>query len=102
MIWLRIEPNFPRHPKIAALSDRHFRVWLRVLTNCADLENPQVNEATMRELPGLDSKAIERFAELRLLDRNGEGWKVHDWEDYTPPESAAERMRRYRQRRREG
>ena len=30
MSWLRIDDGFAAHPKIAALSDKDLRVWLRV------------------------------------------------------------------------
>lgn len=99
--WLRLDPGFVTHPKIALLTDRQFRVWMRVLANAASTESAIVNEGTMREIAGLDQKSVDRFTELRLLDRNGSAWNVHDWSDYAPPLSGAERTRRYRNRRRD-
>ena len=101
MPWLRIDDGFPSHPKIGRLSDRHFRVWIRVLTHAARYNDPTVDEGTMREVMGLDAKAVERFAELRLLDRNGTGWRIHDWDEYSP-RTSTERVRRHRETKREG
>lgn len=102
MSWLRIDDAFASHPKIAALSDRELRVWLRVLCYCSRHEDPTVDRGTMQEVPGLTSAVIQRLTTLALLDPVDEPagvYEVHDWTDYRPKDSTgAERQKRWRQR----
>lgn len=97
MSWLRLDDTAVTHPKVMALSDRHFRVWIRLLSVCSQHENPAVNRGVIAEVVGLTNTLAQRFAELRLLDVTADGYTVHDWKDYRPKDpTAAERMRNYR------
>ncbi len=100
MSWLRIDDGFASHPKIAALSDRELRVWLRLLCYCSRQSDPSVDAVTRQEVVGLTAAAVRRFADLELLDASGPNWEIHHWEDYQPKDmTGAERQARWRSRR---
>ena len=100
MPWLRIDDGFASHPKLASLTDRQFRVWLRVLCYCARVQDPSVDEVALREIKGLEKGNVARFAELGLLDPQGQDYEVHDWCKYLPKDATnATRQARYRARR---
>ena len=66
MAWLRFDDGFAGHPKIAALTDSEFRMWLLLLCHCARYRRPTVDALTRREVPGLSPKKLVRFVELGL------------------------------------
>jgi hypothetical protein len=98
MAWLRLDDGFAGHPKIAALTDGEFRVWLRLLCHCARYKRPTVDALTRREVTGLSAKKVTRFIALGLLDEAGDGsFVVHDWIRFQPKDpTAAERKARSR------
>jgi hypothetical protein len=106
MPWLRIDDGFASHPKIAALSDKELRIWLRVLCYCARYPTVtgHVTLASRSEISGFDRKAVRKFVDTRLLDVVEPGlWEVHDWRNYNPEDrTAAERAKRYRERNKDG
>lgn len=100
MSWLRIDDGFAFHPKIAALTDRQLRVWLRLLCYCSRQTDPTVDAVVRQEVVGLTLATLKRFVELELLDPSGSSWEVHDWEKYQPKDlTGAERQARWRSRR---
>ena len=100
MTWLRIDDGFAAHPKIGKLSDRDFRIWVRVLCHCARYEDPTVDEATMGEVRDLTEARVARFTELGLLDPSGAALEIHDWVKYLPKDkTSAERQANWRARR---
>lgn len=104
MAWLRVDDSFVRHPKIAPLSDRHFRTWMRVLCWCAAYQNGGRfrAETIANEVVGADNRFIEICRKNRLLDVHENGdLQVHDWSDYNGrPLTPAERQSRWRSRQR--
>jgi hypothetical protein len=95
--WLRIDDGFASHPKIAALTDRQLRIWLRVLCWCGRHEDPTVDAVTIKEVPGLTPKLIAKYESLCLLDRVAKSYEVHDWIKYQPKDkTGAERQARFR------
>ena len=100
MAWLRIDDGFASHPKIAAISDRELRVWLRVLCYCAKTRDPTVDDTTIREVPGLTKRLVSRYENAGLLDAGDNGHEVHDWLVYLPKDATnAERQARWRGKR---
>jgi len=89
MAWLRLDDGFASHPKIAALSDREYRVWTRLLLYCARYRTEgKVPENALVEIPQLTRQMLQKFRELRLLDP---GDIVHDWRIYNA-ETVAEKV----------
>lgn len=101
MGWLRIHDGFTANSKIAELNDGEFRVWMRLLCHCANSRDPSVDRVAKREISGLNSRRIRRFADLGLLDEIGSDFEVHDWSKYMPKEEQnAARQAKWRARRR--
>lgn len=103
MAWLRLDDGFATHPKLAALSDQEFRVWMRVLCYCSRYDDPTVDESLTGEVVGLTPARLQRFQTLGLLDQASEGVIVHDWTQYLPNErKTAARQARWRANRNGG
>lgn len=102
MSWLRLDDGFASHPKVAVLSDREFRTWVRVLLYCARYrtEGALDTRAAKAEIPGISSGFIDRITTIGLLDKADDGsLTVHNWANYNSRDTtAAERMRRLRER----
>jgi hypothetical protein len=101
MPWIRLDDKFPSHPKVAQLTDREFRVHVRVLCYCGEYRTAgRLPPSVWSEVPGLTKPIGARLLELGLWETADDGtMKVHDWAKYNPPDpTAAERMRRLRAR----
>lgn len=99
MAWLRIDDGFAEHPKLIALGSPADRwTWLELLVYCARRRTrgqvpSGVHDVLRRATPGF----LERCHMVGLLDKDEDGYAVHDWETYNPSDSAAaDRMRRRR------
>lgn len=87
------------HPKIAQLTDREFRVWMRLLSFCAAYQDPSVDKIALSEVTGLSSIMVTRFETLGLLDIVGESFEIHDWAHFQPKDlTGADRQARWRSR----
>lgn len=101
MSWARLDDRFPTHPKVAQLTDREFRVHVRVLCYCSAWSRTgEVPSSAFSEIPGLTRKMSERFLELSLWDLDEDGrLHVHDFKEYCPKDpTGAERQKRHRDR----
>lgn len=97
---LFVSEHFLSHPKISELTDREFREWVFVLIE-------QLRSNNGGNLPthayGIPRQRLRRFAELGLLDSEGDRYHVHGWEKWNGREAykrflARERKRRQRER----
>lgn len=94
MAWLRIDDGFATHPKIASLTDREFRVWMRLMCYCGRHQDPTVDTVTRQEVVGLTQSVVRRFVEVDLVDSDG---TIHDWSVYQPRDSTgADRQAKWR------
>lgn len=95
MNWLRIDDGFPDHPKVAALSDAAFRLWVtagcwsRRQATQGFVPRTQLRALTRHRTPNLlvaeltDSKVSSRY-EAPLWEEVEGGWQFHDWDDFNP------------------
>lgn len=103
MSWLKLDDGFAAHPKLAALNDREFRVWVRLLCYLSRYRSADglLTDGAYSEVPGLNRKLSEgKFSDLSLLDPGPDGLYVHDWISYLPKKDGtlATRQQRYRER----
>ena len=99
MSWLRIDDRFASHPKAAQLTDREFRVWMRLLCFCAAYQDPSVDKVALNEVNGLTSSMVRRFGTLGLIDVVGDSFEIHDWSHFQPKDlTGADRQARWRSR----
>jgi hypothetical protein len=100
MSWLRLDDGFAEHPKIASLTDRELRIWMRTLCYCARQQDPSIDSLAIKEVRGLTPTLVSKLEGLSLLDRVGITHEIHDWIAYQPKDkTGAERQARYRARR---
>lgn len=98
MAWLRIDDGFMEHPKVLALKPRELAVHLRALCYAARRRDPHITPGTIPILVATATD-VERLVELGLWDVNGDGWVIHDWDEYQPrPLTNSERQTEYRRR----
>jgi len=112
MPWLRLDDKFPRHPKVARLSDRAYRLHVDALCYCAEFSTDGYVESGVElalrgRLAGVSR--IRKRPLYELVDGglwapvNG-GYLIHDFLDYNPSaaeikakrDGDAERQRRHR------
>lgn len=109
MTWVRLDEAMPEHPKIAALSDSAFALFVTSLCyanrNLTDGFIPYgVGHGQLRFCEGNPVPAIRELEAAGLWDEIDGGWQVHDFADYQPSresvladrEAARQRMARRR------
>lgn len=111
MTWVRLDDGFADHPKIDALSDAAYRMFVNGLCYCAQ----QLTDGTIPEgrierlLPIRRPKARAELLAAGLWTATETGVEIHDYLTYQPArasvlaerEAAAERQRRARDKARE-
>lgn len=120
MIWIKIDETLPDHPKVydlaAALKiDRDeatgklVRLWIWMLVNREDGQFSRRDGARIAEVMRCKAKPDKLIAALAgagLVDETGEGYRIHDWEDYagallTQRKKTRERVTKHRQKAKE-
>jgi hypothetical protein len=79
MTWVKLDDGFPTHPKVVALSDRAFRVYIAGLCYCAQ-------HLTDGFIPfkATQSKAAGELHKAGLWMPGPGGWYVHDYLVFNP------------------
>jgi hypothetical protein len=100
MSWLRIDDNFPQHPKFEGWRAVDKWSWLEMMAYCARFSTG----GRIPSDPQLWPRSVtQKLLDLALIsgwiDERVDGLWIHDFELYNPSHSAgAERARRYRER----
>lgn len=108
MTWVRVDDQFPFHPKVLGLSLEAIGLWTVGLCYAnLHLTDGEIPEGLMRLYPGAESAVRELVSRglWRPFDgQNGSGFRVHDYLEYQPSkddvrgkrEKDAERLRVWR------
>lgn len=108
MPWFKVDDGFWAHPKVLELSSAAGWLWTRAGAYAAQqLTDGRITNATLAML-GSASDSADELVAAGLWDVTRGGWQFHDWETYQPTREevladrakTAERMRRYREKRR--
>lgn len=93
MPWIKLNDNAPRHPKIAALTDRAFRVWIHGLCYSAEfLTDGHLPDAYVYQIP---EKIFDELIEKGLWKFSlTDGVTIHDYLKYQTSKSHIEAERR--------
>lgn len=77
MTWIKLQDNCPRHPKVEALSDRAFRVWIGSLCYASEfLTNGVLPEVFWKKIP----KSIRaELSSCGLWDWSEPNFLIHDY-----------------------
>jgi hypothetical protein len=108
MPWVRIDENAMDHPKIGALPDGAFRLWVQALAYCQKhLTDGYVSDQAIRAMRAFSPKRRCDLERAGLWDRAESGIHVHDylvWNESRDTvtakrDAAKERMRLAREKR---
>lgn len=109
MTWFKIDDDFAEHPKFLALSDAAVAAWVRALAYASRfLTDGRVPKVANRVIG--TGKALKELVAAGLLIDCDDHWQIHDYTDHQRTKAeveaernaAAERSRRYRERKRHG
>lgn len=108
MSWLRRDDQRCLNRKIGQLNDREYRAldalheYVARKKSGGNFELFELKHAVFVTPSGprrVTESHLETFISAGLVDIDGEGFKVHDWDVYQPKDpTAADRMQRYRER----
>lgn len=102
--WFRLYADALRNPKVAALSDREFRLWVKLLAVAAENDGsiPDL-EALKHVLNGrLDHllTGVERLIIAGLIDCKEVGYEPHNWTKFQyKSDTSTDRVKKHRQER---
>ena len=101
MTWIKLDDGAATHPKLMALTPTERWAWIELLCYCARYRTDgNVPPNIVTACPSMSSKCLRKLVDLHLLDDLPDGSiRIHDWAEYNPKDpTAADRMRRYRDR----
>lgn len=107
--WFRLDDDVVNDPKVQNLPDALFRAWINVLCIASKNEGvlPPLRDIafTLRVKEAAAAGILSKLHMAGLLDKTETSFKPHNWEGRqfksdTRDETAAERMQRYRLRKR--
>lgn len=97
MVWVRLEDDIGDHPKLAAIDDHAFAIYVCGLAYC----NRQLTDGfiptgiglTLRHCGGKTKQAITALVGARLWEVVDGGWRIHDFLDYQPSKETVQKER---------
>ena len=94
MTWIKLNDNAPRHPKIAALSDRGFRVWIHSLCYAAEFLTDGIIPVAF--LVTVQARVRDELLDAGLWRLDGPGCVVtiHDYLKHQTSKATIEAERR--------
>lgn len=102
--WFRFYADAMRNPKVAALSDREFRLWMQVLSVASENDGrvPPADELKHMLKARLDHllTGLERLISTGLIDRLERGYEPHNWKKFQyKSDTSTERVKKHREER---
>lgn len=97
MAWLKIDDGMMEHPKILGLTDKEFRVHMHALCYTGRRREPHIHKTALPILCATPKQA-GKLADAGLWDVEGDGWVIHDWDEYQTPKTDADRQREHRRK----
>ena len=84
--WLRLDDQFCDHPKVAALSDRAFRMHVAALNYCARMltDGRVQTKLVPRLVTGFRTATIRELLDSGLWMNTDDGYEIHDFLRYNP------------------
>lgn len=104
-MWVKLSDDFATHPKIAALSDAGFRLWVSAIAYANQHRTRGViSDGAIRGIPLAKPRTANELETAGLWHRNGKGWEIHDYDKFqlSPEEedarkaAHADQMRQWR------
>ena len=93
MPWIKLNDNAPQHPKVAALSDRAFRVWIQSLCYCAQFQTDGLLPSAF--LASVTRRVYDELVDGELWITDGVAVTIHD---YLKHQTSKAKITAYRER----
>jgi len=99
--WFRFYADAMRNPKVAALSDREFRLWVQVLSVASENEGrvPPADDLKHMLRMRLDHllTGLDRLISSGLIDRLEVGYEPHNWKKFQyKSDTSTDRVQKHR------
>jgi hypothetical protein len=97
MAWARLDDTLPVHPKVRALTDAAFRLYIcAICWSNLHLTDGYVPSSQLRYLSDVrrPAQCAEQLVQAELWENAEGGWRIHDYLEYQP---SAEKVRRERE-----
>lgn len=92
MSWVRLDDNFPNHPKVVGLSDQAFRLYISGLCYASHyLTDGLIIEPVLRRLDGYEW--VPQLVEAGLWLKVDKGWQIASYAEYQTPKSEVEKAK---------
>lgn len=92
MTWVKIDDNFPDHPRVVGLCDSAFRTHIAALCYAARyLTDGHIPSSALRSIG--PRKASAELEAAGLWTRTDHGWVIRDFLDYNPSRDEVEGKR---------
>ena len=103
MPWVALDDKFAHHPKINQLTDAEFRAWASALGYAQMYRTKgHIPSKALASIPRATPKIASALVEAGLWHVNGDGWVIHDWDDYNPERRMkTDRQQRWRDAKRD-
>jgi hypothetical protein len=101
MTWARLDDLLPVHPKVRALTDAAFRLYIcAICWSNQHLTDGHVPAGQLRYLSDVRRplQCAEQLITAGLWEPNGDGWMIHDYLDY---QASADKVRQDRDAKRQ-
>lgn len=100
--WIKLDTAFLRNPKTAELKPPEVIALLKLWSWAGESESPHAREGYVSDAivktVGVSTRDARRLEAVGYLTRNGNGWHLHDWEEWQG--SLIDRRARDRERKR--
>lgn len=97
MTWIKLDDNAPNHPKIAGLSDKAFRWWIRSLCYASEyLTDGKLPFYFTKQAP---PRVVNELRDSKLWILQESGWTIHDYLVHQNSRDYVEKERAFHARR---
>lgn len=97
MTWLKVDDQFPDHPKVKAIprKDRHAALgaWQEAACWATRHLTDGFLPKYMGEELGIPGRIANHLVRVGLWDEYEAGWQFHDWLEYQPSRASVEQRR---------
>lgn len=95
MDWFKVDAAIWANPKVEDLTDRAYRAMTYVWGYAMQRETGgSVPHNIARLIPRVTPKALTELEEQGFIDRNGNGWHIHDWDHHQAEALAIQEKRK--------
>lgn len=102
--WFRFYADALRNPKVLRLSDKDFRLWMKLLAVASENDGKLAPAEDLRMILSMRldhlQGGLDRLISGGLIDRLGHGYEPHGWAKYQyKSDVSTERVRKHRDKR---